>query len=115
MVKMKDNYQKLIGKFAKDKEVHEEDKKSFFDKVLDAIGLEQAKILFHIATHPKCAKNVFSAVDIAIIIGAVAYVIMPLDAIPDPLPPGLIDDIVVITGVLHRYGNLLQQYKRQCM
>ena len=109
------NFKKLIGKFGEGKEVNEEDKDNFFDKVLDAIGLNQAKILFHIATHPKLAKKHFSALDIAIIIGAVAYVIFPLDAIPDPLPPGLVDDVVVITGVINRYQVLLENYEATCM
>jgi len=115
MANKKDNYKKLIGKFGEGKTVNEDDRDSFFDKVLDAIGLNQAKILFHIATHPKLAKEHFSALDIAIIIGAVAYVIIPTDAIPDFLPPGLIDDVVVITGVINRYRNLMENYEATCM
>lgn len=115
MSKKKKNIEKLIGKYAKNKKVNEKDKQTFFDKVLEVLPIADAKILFHIATHPKCAKKVFSVFDIAIIVGAVAYVIIPTDAIPDFLPPGLLDDIAIITGVVGRYGVLIKKYEDLCM
>lgn len=115
MSKKKKNIEKLLGKFAKDKKVNKSDKYNFISKVLGKIGLEDAKIVFHIATQPKCAKKVFSNTDIALIIAAVAYVIIPVDAIPDFLPPGLLDDIFVMSGVIGRYYHLLKKYKDICM
>ncbi len=110
-----EDYQEFINKFGKNKKVNEEDKDNFFGKILDKIGLNNAKTLFHIATHPKCAKTIFTPVDLSLIIGAVAYVIIPFDAIPDILPIGLIDDIVVVSGILSKCSELLKQYENQCM
>ena len=43
----------------------------------------------------------------AIIITALAYFIFPLDAIPDFLPGGYIDDIAVMSGVLAKVNSYL--------
>lgn len=117
---MKANYEdknlELIQEYGDPSVVKEKNKKNFLKKMLDIFNVLDVRALWHIATHLECAKKVFNAADIAIIIGAIAYVIVPLDAIPDWLPIiGQLDDAGVIQFILNRYNNKISEYKKICM
>lgn len=112
---MAKDFGKIINKYGKGKKINPEDKENFFNKILKFAGLEDAKILWHIVTHLNCAKKVFNVFDIALIIAAVAYVIIPTDAIPDFLPIGLLDDAGVVAFILGAYRISLNEYKEKCM
>ena len=110
------DYDDILDKYAKNKKVNPEDKDSFFKKLMSFFNVLDIMALWHIVTHPDCALKVFDWVDIALIGATVAYVIMPLDAIPDFIPGvGLLDDAAIVTYVLSRYGSLIQRYKEICM
>ena len=50
--------------------------------------------------------------DKAIIIGALGYLISPLDVIPDAIPiVGLGDDLAVLLYVLNKIGNVSEEIK----
>lgn len=53
-----------------------------------------------------------SILDLTVFIGAIIYVISPLDGIPDFIPIlGLIDDIAVVSFVISQYSQILQKYR----
>lgn len=49
---------------------------------------------------------------IILIITALLYLVIPLDLIPDFLPMGLIDDIIVISFVFNKISVEIEKYKR---
>ncbi|MGL4986606.1 MAG: YkvA family protein [Treponemataceae bacterium] len=50
--------------------------------------------------------------ELAVLIGAIIYVISPIDAIPDILPVvGWVDDIAVVGFVLFQLKSLVERYK----
>lgn len=53
-----------------------------------------------------------TAVDAAIIIGALVYFICPIDAVPDFTPfVGYLDDAAVIAGAVAKVGSVLNRYR----
>jgi uncharacterized membrane protein YkvA (DUF1232 family) len=109
------NVKETLSTYARDKTVNPEDKGTFFSKLAD-VGMRELETLWHIVTHPRCAASVFSVTDLAMITAAVAYVIMPLDLIPDFIPViGLGDDATVIAFVLSSMESMLEDYRRHCM
>jgi len=46
------------------------------------------------------------------IIAALTYFICPLDAIPDPLPGGYLDDAIVVMFVLHQLADEVAKYRK---
>lgn len=110
------SYEDLINRYGKDKKVHEKDKSSFFDKLKKYIGVRELNILWHIVMHPKCARSVFGIKEIALITAAVAYVIWPLDAVPDYIPIfGLLDDAGVVGYISKKFHDSMEKYERICM
>ena len=80
------------------------------------ISLHYLKIMWHIIWHPGCAKQIFDPVQISLIMAAIAYVISPIDAVPDVIPVvGLLDDAMVVKFILDSFGDLLDQYEELCM
>jgi uncharacterized membrane protein YkvA (DUF1232 family) len=103
---------KLIEKFGNSKVVVKENSKVFLAKLINIFSVLDVNTLWHIVTHPKSAKKIFNPFDLAIIVGAVAYVIVPVDAIPDWIPyVGMLDDAGVIAYVLEKFGNLMKKYR----
>lgn len=110
------DYKDLINKFSKGTGVNEEDKDNFFSKVSGYFNVLELKVLWHISTHWDCAKKIFGTKELLLIAGAVAYVIMPLDAIPDYIPiVGLLDDAGVVGYILKQYSESIKKYKSLCM
>lgn len=106
---------KLLKDF-EGKKVNKSDKSSFFDKMSGLIDLRYLKIMWHIIWHLDCAKKIFDFGEIAMITTAVAYVVSPLDAVPDVIPIiGLLDDATVMAFVIKMLKDLLDRYKEQCM
>ena len=59
-------------------------------------------------------KFSISKTDMAIIVGAILYVISPIDAIPDFIPVlGWIDDIAVVGWAMNSLSKVIADYKRQ--
>jgi uncharacterized membrane protein YkvA (DUF1232 family) len=93
-----------------------EQSEGIFKKVLKGImTIGNLDVLWHVATHPKQASKFFKPGELALIIGAVVYVIIPLDAIPDWLPLGYLDDIGVIKYALNKSNVMLNEYKVEFM
>ena len=60
-----------------------------------------------------------SPADKAIIIGAIAYFISPLDAIPDAIPGGFVDDAGIVSGAVARIrisasSNVIAKAENKC-
>lgn len=52
--------------------------------------------------------------DKAIIVGALGYLISPIDVIPDAIPiVGLTDDLAVLLYVLNKIGNVSEEIKEK--
>lgn len=87
------------------------DEKSFWDKIASAAGkagrevLETALSLFYCLTDketPHWAR--------LLIVGALAYFVMPIDAIPDFLvPAGYTDDLAILVGAVSALKHSLTQ------
>ena len=88
----------------------EEDVKSFFEKFKDLSFIEDMKLLFEMITNKDYSVSVKTY---AIIAGALAYVVLPFDVIPDFLPGvGFIDDAFIITMVVNQLRDEIENYKR---
>ncbi len=110
------DYEDTINKFGKGKKVDPNDKDSFFSKLFRFFNVFDIEALWHIITHPQHASEIFDMVDWGIIMAAVAYVIVPLDAVPDFIPAlGLLDDAAVITFIFHKFGTLIEKYRKTFM
>ena len=87
------------------------DEKSFWDKIASAAGqagrevLETALALFYCLTDKETPY--WASV---LIVGALAYFVLPLDAIPDAVVAlGYTDDIGVMVGAVRALGQHFQQ------
>ena len=88
----------------------EEDVKSFFEKFKDLSFIEDMKLLFEMITNNDYSVSVKTY---AIIAGALAYVVLPFDVIPDFLPGvGFIDDAFIITMVVNQLRDEIENYKK---
>jgi len=111
----KDILDRFVGEEASKKKFDSQDKETFFSKVLRYFDVLDLKTLWHIVTHLDCASKVFSWSDIAIITGVIVYVVTPFDAIPDFLPGGLVDDVMLVQWLLATYSDLIRKYRETCM
>ncbi len=109
------NPEELLNNF-KGKKVKKSDKSTFFEKMGKFISLRYLKIMWHLIWNLECAKNVFNPIQITLIAAAVAYVVFPLDAVPDFIPVvGLLDDAAVMAFIVDSLGELLDTYEEMCM
>lgn len=54
-----------------------------------------------------------SKTNLAILIAAIAYVVSPIDAIPDVIPVlGWVDDTFIVAYVVKRLSGVLEEYKQ---
>lgn len=58
-------------------------------------------------------KFYISKKDLAIIIGVILYVALPLDLIPDVPGPGYFDDITVVSIAMIKLRHLINDYKNR--
>lgn len=109
---------KLMNKYSQNKKIAEKDKNIFFNLIRDFIAVSDLEVLWHIIRfkNKKCVKKIFTTSDIILLTAAVAYVILPLDAIPDIiLVLGVLDDVVVIKFIISTLGNKMRLYRSKCM
>jgi uncharacterized membrane protein YkvA (DUF1232 family) len=81
----------------------------FGQKHSDKPWFKHFKLLYDLITDPtfKLSPSLW-----AVIAGALAYVIMPIDVVPDFIPVlGWIDDAFVLTDILARLPEEIRQYK----
>lgn len=104
---MADDFNKIEQKYGKYSKHYSE--KDLFDKVLEVVksaGLflaYQAFQLWHVMLKPECPLHVKTA-----IIGALGYLIFPIDAIPDCIPVvGFSDDAAAIGTVISAAINYI--------
>lgn len=109
-------YEDTINNFGRGKKVNPNDKSSFFSKLFSYFSSLDIETLWHIVTHPENANQIFDMVDLGLIIAAVAYVIMPLDAVPDFIPGlGLLDDAAVVSFIFYKFSELIKKYRQTFM
>lgn len=53
----------------------------------------------------------YNVLNLIVIVGALVYVLTPLDAIPDFIPTGLIDDAAILLWATKEFQEELEKYK----
>ena len=56
----------------------------------------------------------YSSGNLTLIVGAVVYLVSPLDFVADFIPLGLVDDVAFISWAFNRMGNELERYRQWC-
>jgi len=93
-----------------EKNFNEKEVKSFFEKFKDLSFINDLKLLFEMITDKNYS---LSPQTYAVIAGALAYVVLPFDVIPDFLPGiGFIDDAFVIATVMKQLKEEIENYKK---
>ncbi len=54
----------------------------------------------------------YNVLNLIVIIGAIVYVVSPLDAIPDFVPAGFIDDTAILLWATKEFADELDRYKQ---
>ena len=88
----------------------------FIDKISRIAKRAGAKLVYvALILYYTLQSNDVSVKDKAIIIGALGYLISPLDVIPDAIPiAGLSDDLAVLIFVLHKvWGDVSEDAKQK--
>ena len=74
--------------------------------------IENFKLLMALAKDALAGRYKISKMDLAIITGAIIYVVSPIDAIPDFIPmAGWLDDIGVIALAMNKLNAVIEDYK----
>jgi hypothetical protein len=90
--------------------------KAFIDKIQRIAKRAGAKLVYAaLILYYTLESDKVSVKDKAIIIGALGYLISPLDVMPDAIPiAGLGDDLAVLIYVLHKiWGDVSEDIKRK--
>ncbi|MGM9732991.1 MAG: YkvA family protein [Prevotella sp.] len=86
----------------------------FFDKVARIAKRAGAKLVYAaLILYYTLQSDKVSTADKALIVGALGYMISPIDAVPDAIPIiGLTDDLAVLVFVLKKvWGNVEEEIK----
>ena len=86
----------------------------FFDKVARIAKRAGAKLVYAaLILYYTLQSDKVSTTDKALIVGALGYMISPIDAVPDAIPIiGLTDDLAVLVFVLKKvWGNVEEEIK----
>ncbi|WP_456488919.1 YkvA family protein [Caminibacter pacificus] len=87
-----------------------EETKEFIKKFSDLSFIDDLKLLFGMITDKEYSIDKKTYLIIA---GAIAYVVLPTDIIPDFIPGvGFVDDAFVIGMVVKQLKNEIESYKR---
>jgi uncharacterized membrane protein YkvA (DUF1232 family) len=111
-------YEEVINCYVIDDnvEISEQSEGIFFKVLKNIMSISNLDALWHVATHPNQAAKFFKPGELFLIVGAVVYVVMPLDAIPDWIPfAGYLDDIAVVKYVIYQSNQLLNEYRAEFM
>lgn len=90
----------------------------FVDKISKVAKRAGSKLVYSaLVLYYTLQSDKVSATDKAMIIGALGYMISPLDVIPDAIPiAGLTDDVAVLVYVLRKvWGNVEPGVKQKAM
>ena len=91
------------------KDFNAEDAEAFAQKHQGAKWYDDFKLLYDMVTDPYFALNTSTYVSIA---GALAYVVFPIDIIPDFIPGvGFIDDVFVVGYVMKSISDEIERFK----
>jgi len=87
-----------------------EETKEFISKFSDLSFIEDLKLLFKIITDKEYKVDTKTYMIIA---GAIAYVVLPTDVLPDFIPGvGFIDDAFVIGVTIKQLKDEIEKYKK---
>jgi len=87
-----------------------EETKEFIDRFSDLPFISDLKLLFEMITDKEYSIDAKTYLYIA---GAIAYVVLPTDIIPDFIPGiGFVDDAFVISTVINQLKDEIENYKR---
>jgi len=90
-----------------------EEVKEFIDKHKDLDFIEDVKILFSMISDSIKGVYKIDSKTFLVIAGALAYVVLPTDLIPDFIPGiGFIDDAFVIGWTIKTIKDEIENYKR---
>lgn len=109
--------------FIKAERIYEKYKNNKIDEETIKTAKSKAKFLGNLADQfilvLGMIKDVFAGnfkltgVELAAFIGAIIYVVSPVDAIPDIIPfVGYLDDLSILGLVLNKYSDALERYKK---
>lgn len=74
---------------------------------------DEFKLLLRMFNAYRLGKFKISKTDLSLIIGVIAYVVLPIDIIPDFLGLfGFFDDIYLLTYVLKKIRSLLDEFRK---
>ncbi len=87
----------------------------FLEKIAKIAKRAGAKLVYvSLILYYTLQSDKVSIKDKAIIVGALGYLISPLDVIPDAIPiVGLGDDLAVLVYVLNKIGNVSEEIKEK--
>ena len=87
----------------------------FLDKISKIAKRAGAKLVYvSLILYYTLQSDKVSIKDKAIIVGALGYLISPLDVIPDAIPiVGLGDDLAVLLYVMNKIGNVSEEIKEK--
>ncbi|MCR5078273.1 MAG: DUF1232 domain-containing protein [Prevotella sp.] len=91
-------------------------KQRFIDKIQRIAKRAGAKLVYAaLILYYSMESDKVSVKDKAVIIGALGYLISPLDVVPDAIPiAGLADDLTVLLYVLHKvWGEVSEEVKEK--
>jgi len=54
----------------------------------------------------------YNVLNLTVIVGALIYVVTPVDAMPDFMPVGLIDDTAILLWATHEFADELERYRQ---
>lgn len=86
------------------------------NKKAGKLGEQKNNFLLLLSMMRDCFSGKFSIsnIDKGIIIGAILYVVSPIDAIPDIIPfVGWLDDIGIVSLAFSKLAPLISRYKNQ--
>ncbi len=91
------------------KDFSQEKTENFLKKFKNLEFIEDVKLLYRMITDKKFSLDPKTYGAIA---GAIAYVVLPADVIPDFLPAlGFIDDAFVVSMLIERFKDEIERYK----
>lgn len=87
----------------------------FLEKIAKIAKRAGAKLVYvSMILYYTLQSDKVSIKDKAIIVGALGYLISPIDVIPDAIPiVGLTDDLAVLLYVLNKIGNVSEEIKEK--